>query len=293
MNAFLFEQYGYYPKSFVNNVFIQDDWIFKLIEVQSDDKYIKEIDEYSEKIRSNFENKGPFIIKTRFNKLSSFCDNKQYILVCVYRCNMSLKDLNKFHYLFREEDRKLNLKQLLNTWNERMSYIEKEAVSCLRVDSVYYKNNVEKTMFCLGLTQNAIQYLSDVIMDYGNEIKGLTITHRRLKDLNSFDFFNPLNFIVDHPLRDLVDLYKNDFLQFDALVDLLEYYDIEQKLASIFIARLMYPGEIFDALEENIYKKGVSFRLEYNIEKESQKIKKIYLYFKDRFKVRPIDWLED
>ena len=73
-------------------------------------------------------------------------------------------------------------------------------------------------MFCIGLSINAMQYLSDSIYNYDSKLKGATIVHKRLKDLNSFDFFNPFNFIVEHPLRDIVMMYQNDYISFQSLL---------------------------------------------------------------------------
>lgn len=293
MLTFLFEQYGYYPKEFDNNEFMIDNWKFKLIEVDYNDDYIEKVYEYINVIRNNFYGKGPFIINTRFNKKISVYDNKKYVLISVNEENMSLKDLNKFHCVFVEEDKRLDLKKVLKMWEQRISQVESEAINSLRVDSVYYKNNVEITMFSLGLAQNALQYLSDVVLDYGENLNDLTIVHKRLKNLDSFDFFNPFNFIVDHPIKDLVELYRNDFLSFVDLLEILKYYKLDSKIASVFMARILYPVNVLDMLEENNNKKDVSFNIHLNIEKELQKLKKIYLYLKKEYNIRPMNWLEN
>ena len=292
MIAFLFEQYGYYPKEIINNGFVVGEWQFKLLPVDSDEKYIKDIDDYIKQIRDKFSNKGPHIISTRFGKLFSIYDNQKYVLVSSYKCNMSLKDLNKFHVLFRESGKKLEMTKLLDTWMSRVTYIEEYAISSLRIDSVYYKKNLETSMFSLGLAQNALQYLSDIINDYGMEIDDVTITHKRLDNLDSFDFFNPFNLVVDHPIRDLENLYIADFLNFDDLTELLQYYEMDKKVASLFMARLLYPCKILDLLESNIENKNSNFKIECNIEKELAKLKKIYEYLKQVYGIRPIEWLE-
>ncbi len=292
MLTFLFEQYGYYPKDFQENFFCIDNWLFRLIETEESDEYISQVDEYAQNIRKNFFDKGPYIIRTRSGKISSFYDNKKYVLVSIQKGKLSLKDLNKFHYIFKEEGKSVNLKDLLTTWERRHEDIEREALYALRIDSVYYKNNLEISMFSLGLAQNALQYLSELILDYGEIVEEVSIVHKRLNNLDSFDFFNPFNFVVDHPLRDLVELYKSNFLHFDDLVSLLDYYKMESKLASLFMSRILYPAKIFDCLEEKVIKKEQNFKINYNIENEMQKIKKIYKYLKDKYNIRPINWLD-
>ena len=292
MLTFLFEQYGYYPVNFKNNTFFINDWVFKLIEIEEDDVYVEKIDEYMVFVRNVFGGKGPFIIKTRFNKKISVYDGKRYVLVSVYRCDMCLNDLNAFHCSFLDDSKKINLNSLLETWKDRVSEIEIKCVNSLRIDSVYYKDNLECSMFCLGLSQNALQYLSEIIDDYGYNLENLTVVHKRLINLNSFDFFNPFNFVVDHPLKDLAELYKNDFLTFSELIDFFDYYKLDNKTASLFMARVLYPANVLDLLEDNIQKKEISFNLNYSIGKEFQKIKKVYLHLRQIYNIRPIDWLD-
>lgn len=292
MISFLFEQYGYYPGKLENDRFIIDNWEFKLIEVDCNEETIENIIEYGEKIKLYFNNKGPFIIKTRFNKNISEYDNKKYVLLSVDKSNMTFKDLNKFHCLFIEENKNVNLNDLLLLWKNRIGEIEDKAVNSFRVDSIYYKNNLEKTMFCFGLAQNALQYLSDAILEYGDTIKNITLTHKRLKSLDSFEFFNPFNLVLDHPIRDVVNLYKNNYLFFDDMLEILEYYEINNQLATVFMSRILYPSDFLDLLEENLLKKDVNFNISYNIEKEVQKAKKIYIYLRKKYNIRPINWLD-
>ena len=103
--------------------------------------------------------------------------------------------------------------------------------------------------------------------------------------------FNPFNFIVDHPLRDYVELYKNDFIDYRSMVNALEYYEIDSKLASVIVARVLYPTRVFDLLEDGYY--DTCKKINYSIEKEIAKIKNVYLYFKKKYRIRPILWLED
>lgn len=292
MIAFLFEQYGYYPTNFQNNTFTIDDWIFKLMEVTCDEKYVQEIDAYCEEIRSFFSNKGPYIIKTRFNKNISVYDNKNYVLICFYNFEISIKELNAFHFNFKQADKKIELKKILLSWEEKISYVENTSISALRVDSVYYQSNLQIAMFCLGMAQNALQYLSECILDYGDTIDNATLVHKRLKNLNIVEVLDPFNLVADHPVRDLIELYRNDFIQFNDFINIIKYYNLNTKIATICIARLLYPCEQLDLLEKNIYSSNVSFKIDYNIEKEYMKIKKVYEHFKTEYNIRPINWLE-
>ena len=291
MLAFLFEQYGYYPINFKDNTFTVDEWTFKLIEIDDEEQYVAKIDEYMGIIRNKFEDCAIYLMKTRFNKNVCIYDNRKYVLISVLQKKLEFKDLYKFHCVLLENDKKLDLTNLLKLWKERVDFIENQGLGSLRVDSVHHNNNLEVAMYSLGLAQNALQYLSEIILDFGNYLDGLTLVHKRINNLDTLEFFNPFNLIVDHPLKDLCELYKSDFLSFEELEEKLELYNWDSKLSSVFIARLLYPNKIFDMLEQNFLNKNASFNIQFNIEKETMKLKKAYLYFKQVYNIRPIDWL--
>ena len=292
MLQFLFEQYGYYPTNFIDNTFFVDSWMFKLIEIDETETYIDKIDEYISVVREKIDRYSIFLIKTRFNKKISIYDGKRYVLMSSLVKELSFADLNRFHYVMMEPDKTLDLNNLLVIWKERTDLIENQYVNSLRIDSIHYNSNIEVSMFALGLAQNSSQYLSEIINDFGQYLENLTLTHKRLVDLQSFEFYNPFNLIVDHPIKDLCELYKNDFLSFEEMEQKFEIYNLDSKLASVFVARMLYPNKIFDLLEKNYYDKDVSFTISVSIEKEIMKIKKIYLYFKQKYDIKPIEWLE-
>lgn len=291
MTSFLFEQYGYYPNLIDNNMFFIDDWCFKLIEIDFDIDYINGIDEYLSLLKNMFPGKGAFIIKNRANEKITFYDGKKYVLISIKKGKVNLSELNRFHFLLKE-DKTMDLNELVAAWEQKMSFIENQAMSSIRMDSVYYDNNLEISMYCLGLFQNAIQYLSDIVLDYGEKINDLTINHKRLYSLDAIEFFNPFNFVVDHPCRDLIELYKNNVIDFNEFEYVMEFYQMNSQTASLMLARLLYPSYFVDELEKNYYSDDKNLKLEFNIEKEILKIKKVYFYLKNKYTLRPIVWLE-
>ena len=292
MKTFLFEQYGYYPKMFENYSFQLNGWKFKLEQVDLKDDVLEYICEYLEYIRNIFSGEGSFIVKNRSGKNTSFYDNKKYVLVSNKERKMTLKDFNVLHYLCIEKEKTINLKNLILVWRERMDIIERESIYSLRLDSVYYRENYEISLYGLGLAQNALQYLNECIEIYGEELGGLTLTHKRVNDMDSFSFFNPFNLVIDHPIRDLSELYKNNCIEYSELIEILECYKLDEKLASIMMARLLYPCKIFDLLDGDVVKKDVNLKIDYSIEKEFAKLKKIYVFLRTQYKIMPIVWLE-
>lgn len=293
MKNFLFEQYGYGVKELIDNSFYIDNFYFNLIETNLEEENVMEMEKYIELIKNNFNNIGPHIIKNKFNKHISYLVEDKYLLISVYKKNMNLNDLYKFHNMFYKHDEYIELDKVLEVWKERVDKIEKNLSSYLKVDSIEYSNNLNKSMFVIGLAINAMQYLSDIINDYSSRLYGITIVHKRIKGFSSFDFLNPLNFIVDSPCKDIGLLYQNNMINIMELEALLDVYNIDTKGASFLLARILYKCDVFDYLEK---KKDIERKvdvLDVDIEKEVEKIKKAYHLLKNKFDIRPIDWLEN
>ena len=114
--------------------------------------------------------------------------------------------------------------------------------------------------------------------------------------LSHFDaiapFLNPFNFIVEHPLKDIVLLYQNDYLTFEELTTLLKNYKFDVASATFFMARMLYRVDVFDFLETKRELDEKDQQLKFNLEKEMHKIKKVYHLLKHEYSIRPIEWLE-
>lgn len=293
MKNFLFEYYGYYPKELMDNSFILDGWMFKLIPTELNSDGVNAIDGYVGVLNETFFNKGPFIIKNKANSNLSTLNDINYVLVSCFITNMNLNDLIKFHKLFYRNDEYVELNKILEVWKNRVDDIEKKLNSKLRVDSIYYKYNLDMSMFALGLAINAMQYLSDIIYNYDNKLYGITIVHKRLKDLNSFDFLNPFNFLVESPIKDIVMLYQSNYISFDEFASLVTNYDLTIEHASFLFARLLYRCDVFDFIEKKRDLDSKDEKMNFNIEKEMNKLKKAYSLLKNMFSIRPLDWLEE
>lgn len=293
MKTFLFEQYGYYPKDINDNTFYIDGWAFKLIPTEITSDNIKSIENYTNTLNKTFNNKGPFIIKNKFNSSLSTLNDTNYVLISTVVGNMSFQDLIQFHYLFYTQEEYVELDKVLEAWKDRVDNIEKKLSTHLRIDSIYYKHNLDISMFCIGLAINAMQYLSDIIYNYDNKLYGVSIVHKRLKNLNCFDFFNPFNFIVEHPLKDIVLLYQSDYISFEELKGIIANYKLDVTSATFLMARILYRVDVFDFLESKRDLNQSDQQISFNLGKEMYKIKKAYSLLKNMFSIRPIDWLEE
>ena len=288
MKTFLFEKYGYYPSSFDNNEFELDGYKFKLLQTKFNEEDVLQMQYPINILQDLFYGVGPFIIKNKYNKNISTYENENYILVAIYKRNTSINDIKKLHQSFYKSDEYIELDKTLKIWKDRMENIEKNLSSYISSEEFAGKDIVSKAMFCIGLATNAMQYLSDIISDLGEKLYGVTITHKRFNNFDSFDFLNPMNFIIDTPCRDLCFLIQNELITMEEFSLILNEYNLDVKSARVLMAKVLYRCDFFDCLES---KRIRSFS--FNIEREMNKIKKAYSLLKNKYQIRPIDWLEN
>ena len=288
MKTFLFEQYGYYPSSFNDNEFEIEEFKFKLLQVHFKEEDIMEMQYHINVLKDHFNGVGPFIIKNKYDKYLSSYENKNYALISVYNKQINIAEIIRFHKLFFKHDEYINLNKVLDVWKSRIERIEKNLSSYINKQEDE-ENIISKCMFCIGLATNAMQYLSDTISDLGEKLYGVGIAHRRFNKFDSFDLFNPVNFIVDSPCRDISFIIQNELISLPEISKILDEYNLDAKSARVLMSRMLYKCEVFDRIETRSWNDSLYF----DIEKEIGKIKKAYSLLKNKYQIRPIDWLEN
>lgn len=104
--------------------------------------------------------------------------------------------------------------------------------------------------FC-GLAENAISYVHAL-----PETNRLVLAHKRTGcRMCLWELYNPLTFIVDDPIRDAAEYFKDKYFYGYLTFAELEYYllyCISEKDYARFYARLLYPSYYFDIYEDVI-----------------------------------------
>ena len=165
----------------------------------------------------------------------------------------------------------------------------------LKIDDFTYPIILKETIFAIGLCSNAIEYLTDLKEDYGNEVKNLCYAHKRLYDLTSFDLFNPFNIVIDSPTRDLAFLYKEKAINLNELISIIDYYKLDQMEISLLMARALFPTATFDILEDYFaLKKDIKLSIVKKHKKTKREVNLLVELHKrlvEKYKIRPIEWL--
>lgn len=109
--------------------------------------------------------------------------------------------------------------------------------------------------YFIGLGENAIMYVNNTKRDFPNHnYEQIIVAHKRLKtDDTLFDFYNPLNLILDYKVRDCAEYIKTAFFQKTNIWSELQSYFNQHQFSAyhlrLLYARLLYPSSFFDQYE--------------------------------------------
>ncbi len=297
MRAFIFDKYGYYEEDEFGIAFDYKGWHFQLELTDKNEQEVASLKEFLKLVPQYFYNMGSDIIVSRDNKLIFESNYGKVCLVSVKIQQMNLKDLKTFHNVFYNHVNQTPYKisHLKKVWETKTDHIQEKILPRIKYNESTYSLLIENVAHASFLAENAIQYLSDTISFYGDDLNEITLTHKRLNGFDSYTFFNPFNLVVDSPSRDLSELVKYDLCNFEEFKKFVSSYNLSKSGASILLARLLFPTELYDMLEEfHLVKHDISSRIVkyYNRRKFMiDKIKKVHAFLVNSYQIKPIDWL--
>ena len=183
-------------------------------------------------------------------------------------------------------------------WSDKIDFFE------YQVRELGIEKSVVKSSFSyyVGLAENAISYVNNVILKYGGVSSGrIVLSHRRVFYPNyKLNYMNPLSFVFDLEVRDVAEYLKSMFFKQDVeyCLDELKSYLSIRKLNvyeyHMFYARLLYPSYYFD-IYDSVMNKNVSEEELVKIVKRSNDyeyfLKKTYLEMSKYVRLDKIDWL--
>ena len=150
------------------------------------------------------------IILNKDKQALTFINGVPYVLLklCNYKNNkLYLNDINYIQNVTYniEFDKSLLRDNWIKLWCDKIDYYEYQ-INQLGKE---YPILCDSLSYFIGLGENAISYLVNNIKQNN---KFLVVSHKRIKiEKGSFDFYNPLNLIIDNKARDLSEYIKNCF----------------------------------------------------------------------------------
>lgn len=297
MDTFIFDKFGYRVDKEITKEFEIDNWVFKLEANQKNENELIELNNFIINVDETLFKRGVRIIPSRDNRLSVESEFSKVSLVAVNKFNISINDLLFMHrqYSSTNNVNYSSLSAIKEIWINKVDMIENKILPSLKIDNFLFEKINSLIIYSLGLGENAIEYIQDIILDFDEKIEEVTLSHKRFNKFDSYELLNPFNLIVDSPMRDIADLYNIDIINQNNLDQVLNSYNLSTKSASLLFSRILFPSFLFDLLEEQYVTRGDIRKelLDYynNLEVKIDKIKYIHKYLVDRYGIRPLNWL--
>jgi len=298
MQSFIFDYYGY-NANIENNEFEYEGYKFLLLSVEDDEKDIIKLNDLVNSLNIHFNSDVVFIVKNKYDKYISTSKDNNNICLLTYKIanQININDFVKMHLsYFNSFSYKINIQQIIDLWDQRIEYIENQCLTNFNFDNDAHLTLYEYTLYSIGLAINSLQYLADMDLDFKRKYSS-TLTHRRIKKMDKYELFNPFNLIVDHSSRDLAELYKNDIISLDTLLNICAFYSYSVDEYEYLLARLLFPTFIFDIVEDMENDKSsydYTSDIYYAIAKSNSqldKLKSLYNALISKMNIRPINWI--
>jgi len=237
------------------------------------------------------------IILNKDNQIITFVNNIPYILIKDKVKNNQI-NINDILYIQNNtinitKDKKLNRNNWINMWKSKIDYYE-DIMNNISKKYPLLNNTID---YYIGIGENAISYL------IYNKVKNdnTCLSHKRI-DINksSFDFYNPINYILDNRVRDFAEYTKNlfflDKISFNNYRYFLDYMNYTKEEYILLISRLLFPTFYFDMYDNIINNKLDEKIIEPIINKTDSYILfikdiMIYIIYQKKINIPFIEWI--
>lgn len=244
---------------------------------------------------------GVFILNKDNNYITKY-DDKKYVLI-----EMPLSSDNEYNVLdmvdyakllpIEKENSLLYRNNWSELWSSKVDYFEYQ-VSQLGKDKKIILNSFD---YYVGLAENAISYVNNTIKNYKrSDYEKITLQRKRIFYPNlHYEYFNPLNYIVDIEVRDVASYFKSLFFNSyeDLWIEVNSYFK-RNKLSmfgyQLLYSRLLFPSFYFDIYEDVMENNKDEEVLMKYIEKASDYedfLKDMYQIISKYAPIDKIDWI--
>ena len=180
-------------------------------------------------------------------------------------------------------------------WENKIDYFERILFS--KKES--YKKIYPIFHYFIGIAENALLYLKQTIQEEEQEDSDkVVISHSRITiDYELYDYYNPVNIIIDHSSRDISEYIKSMFLHRVWDLDILSQY-LDKNYFSrygirMIFARILFPSFFFDDLENMIlHSSDINvLLLESRAEEFENFIREIGTFFMNKYDIPMLSWI--
>ena len=240
------------------------------------------------------------IILNKDKQVITKINNEPYVLLKLCKHNNNEVKLPDINYIQNatyniEFDKTLLRDEWVKLWSEKIDYYEYQ-INQLGKE---YPILCDSLSYFIGLGENAISYLVNNVRDV-NDI--LVVSHKRINPkYGNFEFYNPLNFIIDNRVRDVCEYIKASYFtdNFNSyeLKLFLNYNNFSKNEYIYLFSRLLFPTYYFDKYDEIINNSNVSEEVVIPILNKIDDYEKFllsvyrYIIYVKKVQIEPIDWI--
>lgn len=298
MNKFINYYYGINADNIVKNV---DKYYFEY----GNERYMLrkcenlQAADYYEKVKCEIKKYRFFfnIVPNNIGKLITMINGNNYILlklsnisnenICIFDIKIDMFIDPKRAYSVYNNDWGV-------LWEKKIDYFEKY----INEKREEYSELQWIYNYIVGMGELALSYFKDTIKSLDKSFcDGPTIQHKRInQETKLYDYYDPINLIIDHSSRDLGEYIKTsnlNCLDYEMLDAYFDKYKLSKYWIRLFYSRIIFPSLIFDNLENMINKNlkpvDMKIELEKDIIKNIDIINYMGKYLKNKYNVPIIE----
>lgn len=269
---------------------------YYFVEYDRDKKDIKSIVSICEELKKRNIITNELVLN-KFNGYITPYNNLLYVLIKENSRKYKI-DINDVLYIQNNTydllvDNNMIRNNYIDLWKNKIDFYEKKIID-IRNKNKLIDNTFD---FFVGLGENAIVYLTNNNV----RISHFVLSHRRIDEKrNSFDFYNPLNYILDNRARDIADFIKPIFfyenISKEVIFNFLNYINFNREEYILFIARMLYPTYYFDMIDKIIMNNENEIIIKKIIDKTNDYInliEELFYYINNnlRMNIPIIEWI--
>lgn len=269
---------------------------YYFVEYDRDKKDIKSIVSICEELKKRNIITNELVLN-KFNGYITPYNNLLYVLIKENSRKYKI-DINDVLYIQNNTynllvDNNMIRNNYIDLWKTKIDFYEKKIID-IRNKNKLIDNTFD---FFVGLGENAIVYLTNNNV----RISRFVLSHRRIDEKrNSFDFYNPLNYILDNRARDIADFIKSIFfyesISKEVIFNFLNYINFNREEYILFIARMLYPTYYFDMIDKIIINNENDIIIKKIIDKTNDYInliEELFYYINNnlRMNIPIIEWI--
>ena len=208
---------------------------------------------------------------------------------------LDIEEMSKFVQTNREMDI-LKRDDWVKLWSEKIDYFEYQISQ--------FGNNYpiirESLSYFIGMAENAISYVKNAHLETApNNLDNLVVQNKRIShEYTLFDFYNPMNVVIDHKSRNISEYIKYSFIynkiNFEEIYRYFENNYFSKYGIRLFFGRMLYPSFYFDLYEDVIEKRRDEKDLLVIIKKVNDYedfLQDLFVFLSKKYDLPKVEWL--